>query len=77
MVHRRSMPNLLKREAKRYIITASFRDREKSETVCRCTFDDVMDHLRTVYEGITTAGVPRVEKGLVLSDSRGNGAFQT
>lgn len=75
MVHRgkRSIRSL----ARRFVLAMSFRDTQLAETVCRTSRADILEHLRSTMEGVNLHEVPDVEKGLVLSDSRGRGAFQT
>jgi len=51
------------------------------ETVCQNSREDVYKHLETNYpekcEGLKPSQIPDyVEKGIVLTDSRGRGAFQ-
>ena len=52
-----------------------------AETICRTTRDDVHTHLQKnypdKYEGFAPSNIPEyVERGRVLTDSRGRGAFQ-
>ena len=70
--------------AKRFIHRFSYRDFTLAETVNTVSFEKVVDFtVRVVqpqnereYEQLRKQ-VPVVEKGLVLSDSRGRGSFQT
>ena len=70
--------------AKRFIHRFSYRDFMLAETVNQVSFEDVVDFtVRVVqprsareYEQLRRQ-IPVVEKGLVLSDSRGRGSFQT
>ena len=58
---------------------SAFWDRQRSESVSQVSRDDVVEHLLSVCRGeaLEASAVPKVlEKGLVLCDSRGEGAFQ-
>uniref|UniRef100_A0A6M3Y4C2 Uncharacterized protein n=1 Tax=viral metagenome TaxID=1070528 RepID=A0A6M3Y4C2_9ZZZZ len=61
----------------------SFRDREKAESISRTSRNEIKEYLKNspdlweTEKGIEEHMIPEVEKGLVLSDSRGRGAFQT
>lgn len=80
MPHRRSIKSL----AKRFIHRYSYRDFIEAETVNQVSFDQVLDFMVQLvqpktareYESVRRQ-VPDIMKGLVLSDSRGRGAFQT
>ncbi len=75
MVHKRSQAAF----ARAYIRETAFWDRQRSESVSQVTRDDVVEHLLVSFRGeaLEEGAVPEVvEKGLVLSDSRGEGAFQ-
>ena len=74
VVHRRSQAAL----ARAYILESAFWDRQRSESVCKVSRDDVVAHLLSVCRGeaLEASAVPKVlEKGLVLCDSRGEGRF--
>ena len=64
-------------EALSYIYQLSLQDRIIAETVNRCHFYEILNHLRIKYESINIHEVPQVEKGEVLVDSRGRGSLQT
>jgi len=75
MVHKRSQAAL----ARAYIRESAFWDRQRSESVSQVSRDDVIEHLFVCFKGeaLQKGAVPEtLEKGLVLSDSRGEGAFQ-
>lgn len=75
MVHKRSQSAL----ARAYIRESAFWDRQRSESVSQVSRDDVIEHLFVCFKGeaLQKGAVPEIlEKGLVLSDSRGEGAFQ-
>ena len=80
--NRRSHHKLVKRALASFIHRTSFRDWEQAETVCRVSRSELIDFSITymkqqVHEGpVELAIIPQVEKGLVLADSRGRGAFQ-
>jgi hypothetical protein len=74
MTHRRSKEKEQLRQARRIILSSSFHDRIRYETVCRMTRTDVLALLK---EPVQLGLVPELEKGEVLVDSRGNGSFQT
>jgi hypothetical protein len=73
--HRRSPEALLRRKLRHYILSRSFRDREKSESVCLLTRDDLLAFAGSAGSG-SISDVPDVEKGEILLDSRGQGSFQ-
>jgi len=64
--------------AHRFILNQSFQDPILCETVSRSCREDVLGFLKTQSaDGAVEVGaVPDVEHGLVLSDTRGRGAFQ-
>jgi hypothetical protein len=75
MVHKRSQSAL----ARAYIRENAFWDRQRSESVSQLSRDDAVEHLFARFKGeaLQKGAVPdMLEKGLVLSDSRGEGAFQ-
>lgn len=74
MTHRRTKEKEQLRQVRRIILSSSFHDRIRCETVCRMTRTDVLARLK---EPIQLGLVPELEKGEVLVDSRGNGSFQT
>ena len=75
MVHKRSQAAF----ARAYIRESAYWDRQRSESVSQVSRDEVVEHLLVYFrgEGLRKDAVPEIlEKGLVLSDSRGEGAFQ-
>jgi len=66
--------------ALKYIADRSYQDYLQAETVSRTDHSDVHDYLLTVSvadEPLHVGAIPQVEKGLVLSNGRGTGAWQT
>jgi len=63
--------------ARDFVQDQAFFDRLKGESVCRSTTDDVEDHLTKTFETVILGAIPNVDHGSVLTDSRGEGAFQT
>jgi hypothetical protein len=72
-MHRKNQRKLLEKRARSIILRGSFNDRNTSEIVCRMTRLDV---LRQLTGPVEVCDVPDVEKGEVLTDSRGRGTFQ-
>ena len=64
-------------DAHRFVSGEAFRDRLISETVCLTTIDAVVRHLAETFEQAAAEAVPEVEPGLVLSNTIGDGAFQS
>jgi hypothetical protein len=62
--------------ARKYVQDQAFYDRLKGESVCRSTPNDVAKHLAKTFEAPISEAVPNVDHGSVLTDSRGEGAFQ-
>jgi hypothetical protein len=62
--------------ARRFIYSQAFFDRLKGELVCLTESNEVADYLALVFEHTNLEDIPRVECGLILADSRGEGAFQ-
>jgi hypothetical protein len=62
--------------ARKYVQDQAFFDRLKGESVCRSTANDVAGHLAQTFEQPIPEAVPNVEHGAVLTDPRGEGAFQ-
>ena len=72
-MHRRSEAKLQRRRVRAILFSSAFVDRARGETVSRVSRTDILGAL----EGPVEVGlVPDVEKGEVLSDSRGTGSFQ-
>ncbi len=70
----------LKARVKRYLFRVSYRDRKLSEVVCTTNKTEAIDWVLSnvdTQQGLNLGDIPDVEKGLVLLDSRGRGAFQT
>lgn len=74
MPHKRSPEKEQQRRIRRIILNHAFRDRVRDETICRLTRLEVLDLLKVP---VLVASVPDVERGEVLTDSRGAGTFQT
>ena len=72
-MHNRSKTKLLERKVRRYIFSTSYRDKIRSETVCRVSRQDIMSLFNEPFQ---VSLLPEVEKGEVLVDSRGEGTFQ-
>ena len=77
MGHRRSIKSL----ARRYILKRAYHDQELAEVVSRNSKEQVEAFLSLHFETEkelqrALVNVPSTEFGLVLSDSRGRGAFQ-
>jgi hypothetical protein len=66
----------LKQAVRHYIFTTSFQDPILAESVCRVNRQDLLAYASTISMEVTVSDVPDVEKGLILSDSRGRGIFQ-
>ena len=62
--------------ARDYVQDQAFFDRIKGESVCRSTASEVEDHLTKAFGALILGAVPDVDHGSVLTDSRGEGAFQ-
>jgi len=77
MNHRgkRSERSKQRRDAKQFIFTTAFQDYEMVETIATVERTTVLGYLGKIYE-MVFPDVVDVEKGLVLSDSRGRGVFQ-
>jgi len=74
--HRRSLTAKLRR----YVLRQGFHDVIWAETICRTDKTEIINYIHVIYpdpnEGILISDIPDVEKGLVLTDSRGRGVFQ-
>ncbi len=62
--------------ARKFVQDQAFFDRLKGESVCRSTSSDVADYLAEAFGQPLPEAIPNVEHGSVLTDSRGEGAFQ-
>jgi hypothetical protein len=65
-----------KKEAKRIIYENAFNDHEKREIVSKSSCEDVLSKLSLKFSEVQVCAVPVIEKGLVLSNDYGQGAFQ-
>lgn len=82
--HKRSAEAALRREAKSMlrmrlrspVLARSFRDRERSETVCLISHVELLGLACSAGTAVQVSDVPNVERGEVLVDSRGQGTFQ-
>jgi hypothetical protein len=74
LTHKRRKEKEQLKQVRWIILSTSFHDRVRYETVCRMTRTDVLAVLK---EPVQLSLVPELEKGEVLVDSRGNGSFQT
>jgi len=73
IMHKRSGDKRQGRRIRRIILVNSFRDRTQCEMVCRMSRADVLGLLN---EDVQVGLVPDVERGEILTDSRGRGTFQ-
>ena len=64
------------KDSRQFIRDQAFFDRVKGESVCLDTIDDVTFHLALKFGETVHEAVPNVERGLVLSNPSGFGAFQ-
>jgi hypothetical protein len=78
MSHRgnRSERGKVKQLVRRYVYTTSFQDHILAESVCRVNRQDLLAYANGFSMEVTVGDMPDVEKGLILSDSRGRGVFQ-
>ena len=90
MSHRgiRSQRGKLKQAIRKVIFRTSYQDSILAESVCRVNREDLLAYASDIIMkmevteipdlniGVTVGDVPDVEKGLILSDSRGRGIFQ-
>ncbi len=83
MTHKRGRRNPKSEEirsqwqaARTFVQDQAFFDRLKGESVCLSTPNDVAEHLALTFGEPIAEAVPNVEHGSVLTDSRGEGAFQ-
>ena len=62
---------------RRFIWKLSFRDPELAETVSLTTPKESMEYLKQQgFEGVRVSVATQIDKGDVLADTRGRGAFQ-
>jgi hypothetical protein len=72
-MHKKSPKKLQQRKIRGIILRGSFNDKNAGEIVSRMTRAEVLKQLTGPVEfGL----VPDVEKGEILTDSRGTGTFQ-
>jgi len=62
--------------ARHFVSEQAFFDRLKGESICLATIDDVAFHLAAKFGEPIPEAIPKVERGLVLSNPNGEGAFQ-
>jgi hypothetical protein len=75
MVHKRSQTSL----ARSFILKEAFWDRQRSESINAVSTEQVIGHVSSSIsseEPVDLSAIPVLEKGAVLCDSRGEGAFQ-
>jgi len=80
MPHQRSKQSKIRRYARRWILNHSYHDIIWAETICIFNNVEVVNYIHVHYpelsEGMLMSDLPDAEKGLVLVDSRGRGAYQ-
>ncbi|MGD0995366.1 MAG: hypothetical protein ABR909_07565 [Candidatus Bathyarchaeia archaeon] len=62
--------------ARQFVQEQAFFDGLKGESVCLATVDDVAFHLALKFGEPVPEAVPNVERGLVLTNQRGERVFQ-
>jgi hypothetical protein len=75
MVHKRSQTSM----ARSFMLKEAFWDRQRSESINVISTEQVIGHISTCVganEAVQLSDIPNLEKGAVLCDSRGQGAFQ-
>ena len=74
MVHKRSQTSL----ARSFMFENAFWDRQRSESVNCLMPEEVIGHVSGCVAGdcVDLSQIPLLEKGTVLSDTRGEGALQ-
>ncbi len=65
-----------KKEAKKLIIENAYNDTKKHEIICRSSPEEILVAMTKKFDAINLATIPPIEKGLVLSNDYGQGAFQ-
>jgi len=65
------------KDSRQFIREQAFFDRLKGESVCLVSVDDVAFHLALKFGEPVPEAVPIVERGLVLTNPQGEGAFQS
>lgn len=73
MVHKKSREKGQRRLIRKIILSSSFRDGIRAETVSRLSRLEVLELL---MRSIEVDAVPDVQKGEILVDSRGEGSLQ-
>jgi len=76
MPHKRSFEARQRRAAKRFIRLMAYYDRERGEVVNRLDRNAVIKFIMERFGAVNFGAIPRVERGEILYDSRGNGSFQ-
>jgi len=64
-----------RRVAKQFVFDTSLRDRQLAETVSRVGYNEIISYLLSKFEHVDPH-VALIERGEVLTDSRGRGTFQ-
>jgi hypothetical protein len=75
-VLRREARSMLKMRLRSLVLARSFRDRERSETVCLLSRVELLGLACSAGSAVQVCDVPDVEHGEILVDSRGQGSFQ-
>jgi len=65
-----------KKEAKKLVIAKAFNDTEKHEVISRSSTEEILSKMAEKFTELSLSAIPQVEKGLVLSNDYGHGAFQ-
>lgn len=76
MPNKRSPRGQIRQLIRRYIFTTSYRDPHRAETVCRVSRSQLIEYAAALADHLVLSDVPDIERGLILTDSRGNGYFQ-
>jgi S-adenosylhomocysteine hydrolase len=66
----------MRRKLRQYILSRSFRDLQKAESVCLLSRGDLVNLASSNGSAVQVSDVPDVMRGEVLVDSRGEGSFQ-
>jgi hypothetical protein len=75
MVHKRSQTSL----ARSFMLKEAFWDRQRSESINVISTEQVIGYVSSNIsseEPVELSAIPMLEKGAVLCDPRGQGAFQ-
>lgn len=77
MPHKRSFEAQQRRAARRFVLEMAYRDKLTAETINRLDRSDLINYISKAFGGRVHLGsIPMIERGEVLSDSRGGGSFQ-